>query len=755
MLSEPITTAQTLGYGSTSIFGATLVYAEHLPLRFFKLPEGEKLPHVKWKDVATKDPEALQSIAVRNPRANIGGTPDGDCVVFDIDKKNGKDGFATVAKLEPQIGTLPETLTATTPNGGEHRFYRVSNGVPCKSLKDVCGYDGIDVRASEEVNSAGYVVMAPSRTADGEYRWKNWDDPSQPPVIADLPLAWLQLACGSDPLKPKEAKPDRARKASPDRDSDDAKRIEHLRAALKFLDFNEYDVWISCGEALKPLDDAGLELWLEWSAGYAKYNEAEALEKWETFKPSKTDYPAIFAKAQAAGWHNPGGFSCDASILNAITEFNQNHAVVLAGGSAVVLRESIGESGASEVCFIRPGDLKTLYQNRKVSVPKTLPDGQVVQKSVPLVAAWLEHPDRRTYGGITFAPANDAPVGYFNLWRGLAVEPFPLGVAKAAFRCKRLLHHMKYNVCSGNRHHFRYLLAWCADMIQNPGRKNGVSVVLRGKQGTGKSKLCDVLRALLGGHAFKASKSEHIIGRFSSHLADKLLIVAEESFFAGAKADIGALKDLITSNTFTSEAKGINAIEVRSCHRVIMNTNQAWAVPASDEERRYFVLDVGEAKMQDHDYFAALDAQIFDGGGLQAFLSLLMKLDISKINLRKVPQTKALEVQKRLSLEPHDSFILDCLQGGEIAGRVWPDSADPDSDPRRQEVYEAYVQYARSMQVRVLPDNRFGKAFADRTGATVWQPGGGDRRRKYQLPPLAEVLKRFNAQIGIRHDHDE
>ena len=752
MIDTPIT-PPSLAHG---IFGATLVYAEHLPLRYFNLPEGEKLPYVKWKDVATKDPETLQRIAARNRGANIGGTPDGDCVVFDLDRKNGKDGFSTAARLEAQIGPLPETLTSTTPNGGEHRFYRVPKGSPCQSRADICGYAGIDIRASEEAASAGYVVMAPSRTADGEYRWKNWDDPTLPPIIATLPLPWLQLACGSDPIKPKEAKPERARKASRD-DGDDPKLIEHLGAALKFLDCDDYDVWIACGEALKTLGDVGLELWLGWSAGYAKYDEGDALKKWETFKPTKTGYPAVFAKAQEAGWYNPGGFSCSEgdAVAAAVTEFNGGHAVALVSGSAVIMREGVDQRGRSSVEFMTPGAAATYYKNRTVPVPRTTTDGQVVMKPAPLVDVWLKHPDRRTYCGVTFAPGGDAPEGYYNSWRGLAVEPLQVNIWTAARKCRRFLHHLRCNVCCGNRSHYRYLLAWLADMTQRPGHKQGIAAVLRGSKGTGKSTLAEVMQVAFGAHSFKASKSHQIVGHFNSHLLDKLLIVAEESFFAGSNADNGTLKDLITSDSITIEPKGVNAFEAPSCHRIMMLTNSEWAVPASGDERRFFVLDVGEDHMQDFEYFGAIHDEMHESDGVAAFMTILKNLDISGINLRKVPQTKALEKQKRLSLAVHDQFIFDCLQGGEIAGREWPDGGESTDDPLRMEVYEAYVQYARSMQVRPIAANRFGPDFEKRTGAINYQPTSGDRRRRYGLPPLSEALARFNRQLGIRDEHEE
>jgi hypothetical protein len=41
--------------------------------------------------------------------------------------------------------------------------------------------------------------------------------------------------------------------------------IQHLRSALLSMKADDYDLWIKCGMALKPLGDVGRGLWLEWS----------------------------------------------------------------------------------------------------------------------------------------------------------------------------------------------------------------------------------------------------------------------------------------------------------------------------------------------------------------------------------------------------------------------------------------------------------------------------------------------------------
>lgn len=81
--------------------------------------------------------------------------------------------------------------------------------------------------------------------------------------------------------------------------------IAELRDALRHVDADDYHTWIRMGQALKRLGDPGLELWREYSARGASFNEEEIDSRWESFEGARTGYAAVFAEAQRRGWQNP------------------------------------------------------------------------------------------------------------------------------------------------------------------------------------------------------------------------------------------------------------------------------------------------------------------------------------------------------------------------------------------------------------------------------------------------------------------
>jgi len=433
----------------------------------------------------------------------------------------------------------------------------------------------------------------------------------------------------------------------------------------------------------------------------------------------------------------------DDDEAKAMAALNERHAVVRHGAGIMILCED-EDNGAT---FMSEAGFKSFMANQKVLINRNNAKGEPVTKLAPIVPLWLQHRDRRTYKGVTFAPGGDGAAGHYNLWQGFAIQPLEGTIGEAKAGCRKLLDHIEDNLCNGNAEHARYLMTWAADMVQDPGRKKGVALVMRGKKGTGKSIFVDALASLFGSHAIKIAQGKHLTGNFNRHLADKIFVVAEETYWAGDKGAEGALKDLITSDRITVEAKGVDAIEVPSLCRIAMVTNNEWAVPASADERRYFVLDVAETQMQNTAYFTAIVDEL-NNGGREALLTLLMKWNSGGLNLRDVPQTSALQEQKELSFEPLERFVFDLLSGAEYGGVSLDENA-----VHKQRVFDAYSEECRKRGYR----NHFSfaffcKRFMELTGATISKAArdeSGYRAPTFKLPGLAKAQLTFATERNM------
>lgn len=344
-----------------------------------------------------------------------------------------------------------------------------------------------------------------------------------------------------------------------------------------------------------------------------------------------------------------------------LRELNENHAVISdIGGKCRIISEVMDpimdRKRISKQSF---DDFRNRYNNRKVQVGTDQTTGAPITK--PLGSWWIFHPQRRQYDSIVFAPNREVPNSY-NLWRGFACDALP-GILHQSY-----LDHVRDNVCSGNLEHFAYLLGWMARAVQKPDCPGEVAVVLRGKRGTGKSKFAKVFGRLFGRHYLQVSDSKHLVGSFNAHLRDTVLLFGDEAFFAGDKKHEGVLKTLITEETLIIEGKGVDAEAAANYTHTILASNEDWVVPAGLDERRFFMMEVGDGQKQNHGYFKQIDADL-DKGGLENLLHFLLNFDLTKYEVRKVPQTKALQDQKLLSMGPEVQWMYEKVWDGRILGR--------------------------------------------------------------------------------------
>ena len=110
--------------------------------------------------------------------------------------------------------------------------------------------------------------------------------------------------------------------------------------------------------------------------------------------------------------------------------------------------------------------------------------------------------------------------------------------------------------------------------FKNPGRRPGVVLVIRGKQGVGKGVFVNEFRRLCGSHGIQVTQSSHLVGNFNAHLRDKLIVSADEAFWAGDKCAEGALKALVTEDSMPIEMKGVDVQNATNFVRLIMASNK-------------------------------------------------------------------------------------------------------------------------------------------------------------------------------------
>ena len=496
-----------------------------------------------------------------------------------------------------------------------------------------------------------------------------------------------------------------------------------------------HDDWVRVGMALHHHFDGKIEgqrIWDAWSSTGSKYQDFECDRRWQSFG-SGTGPRVTLASVKAL---EKEAISVDA-VEERLPRMLKDWAFVQVEGAARVIREDL--SGNNLILY-KLDDLKKEHMNCRVLSNDEKP------KLLNLVDMWLEHPNRRTYSaGLTFAPDSEI-LGRYNLWQGWSY-------VQRAGSVDVWLDFVTNVIASGNADHARYIIAWSAQIIQQPMNKIGVGLVLRGSKGTGKTKFGEILGGLFQPHHMIVSRAEQITGNFNRHLEDMLLLQGDEAYWAGAKSSESALKDLLTNDRISIERKGVDVYTSPNFTRILFTSNEDYVVPASLDERRFAVFDVSNCEKQNSAYFAKLDAW-YSGGGASALLHYLMNFDIEDINLRLIPTTEALTDQKMHSLDSLDAWLHNALQAGEIReNRVAGMSLNFGESARKSELYDIYVSRVTGRYDIPLKENAFWrrlkKQYEQIFSNDVQRVVAGERQRHIEINSLDASRFVFSAVSGL------
>jgi len=338
---------------------------------------------------------------------------------------------------------------------------------------------------------------------------------------------------------------------------------------------------------------------------------------------------------------------------NAVVDFfNKEHAIVDMGGKIVVLKENFNSNfKKKELTFYDFPNFRKKYQS--------LPPVFWNKKPIPQTEIWISAENRREYNSIDYLPGDETEhLKIYNVWSGFSVR-------RKEGNCSKYLEHIRNVIASGDEKIYNYLLDWMADSVQNLKKRSGVAIIMKGRQGVGKGVFASNFGKVFGDHFLHIGRANALTGNFNSELMGKSLVFADEAFWGGDKAIAGILKSMITEDTLRIEYKGKEPFYTKNYIRIIAASNNDRVVPAEMSERRFFVLEVSDKKIKDYSYFTEIENEMSNGGRAH-LLDILLKRDLSIVDIRDFPKTKALMSQKIYNLDSTDSFFYEFLETASV-----------------------------------------------------------------------------------------
>ncbi len=697
----------------------------------FPCGPNDKLPAIKdYPNKATTDPKQIKAWWNGTPH-NIGistthyGTNEA-LIVVDVDLKHGKRGDLSLLQLEVEGFYLPDTFSVTTPSGGKHLFYRVPKAL--KQGVDVLG-SGLDIR------SLGGYVVGPYSIIDGrEYTI------SHKAKIAPAPQ-WLIDRLGFASVRDVANPPS-------------LPNIDHDKASQRA------QAWLSTYAPIATEGQGGDAETFKVAAhlkdlGCSLDQAIELMQPWnERCSPpwSQEELETKVRNAYKYG-REPQGVAAPEAVFPPVEDpppaevkdhpfgkLNESFAFVFAGGTGNILWETKNFEGDYEFHLMSKQSFFDMQAANKLTIG---------DKKKSTAQLWMESPDRRSYNGVVFEPGIEVDKKWFNMWRGFAVKSADSPDHPMVNRWQE---HLFENICGRDKAVADWLTCWFAHLIQKPYEKPLVAVVLRGGKGVGKNACIERISKLLGGHAMTTARRRYLVSNFTRHLQYSLLFVLDEAFWSGDKEAEGVVKDLVTGVKHQIEPKGKESYTVRNLTRVVVLGNEEWLVPATSDERRWAVFEVGSGRQQDRKYFEEMRRGLDEQGGNAHLLRYLMDYKITQ-DVNAAPNTEGLTSQKISSLEPVPQWWYDSLSAGMIAGGDWGGEW-PETIPsnRLRDALRRWVGN-RNIKGRLPNDVNFGKVLHQMAPSFEKKKLGsrqadGDTSYAYFRQPLDVLRQEFEKYIG-------
>jgi len=285
---------------------------------------------------------------------------------------------------------------------------------------------------------------------------------------------------------------------------------------------------------------------------------------------------------------------------------------------------------------------------------------------------WWNSKKRRECKNIVCAPGRTTSANEINTWTGFNVDEEKVkAVAEREARdgklvCQTVLDYFLDTICKNDGQKYKFLMAWLAEMIQNPTAMNkpGVAIVLRSvEKGTGKGTFSAIVQDLVGPiHSVQVNDAETITGKFNYMVESKLFLALDEAVFSGDKKSAQKLKSIISESTVVVERKGIDSYPTDCSARILIMSNASHTLHVEFDNRRIFVFTISPDHRGNIQYFQDI-RNCMARDGKESLFNLLRThvFDRRDLQVRNYQNDDTVE-QERQSLNSFELWLMSLMQ---------------------------------------------------------------------------------------------
>jgi hypothetical protein len=293
------------------------------------------------------------------------------------------------------------------------------------------------------------------------------------------------------------------------------------------------------------------------------------------------------------------------------------------------------------------------------------------KRTALVIDLWGRSNNRRAVRDVTYAPGVETETtedNDLNIW----VPPVVRAKRGSPRPWLDLVHYVMRKP-----EYATWFLKWLAYPVQNPGAKLLTAVFVHGAaQGVGKTFVVDpVMEFVYGERNFYRLSNDDLQSAFNAYAGHTQFVVTNEIYFTEARdrrTMMSRLKDMITREKVTVNEKFQPKMTFTDYCNYYFTSNHADALILEPRDRRFFVIEAPEDKL-DPGAYADLDRYVREQGGASEVLHYLRhSVDLSDFNPKEAalhtPYKDALvdlskdvvtEFAEKLIEEPEHVFMHD------------------------------------------------------------------------------------------------